>query len=104
MDLNILPREPALILSAIESAQQAGPAAIVRLATGCLWYVGQRDDPRRAYTGPDGLRPLEHLLAVLDAQRQASGPRFVTTSDLSDLTRRFPPPQAGWPPPQTLSV
>lgn len=104
MDLNTLPREPTLISSAIESAQQAGPAAIARLATWCLWHVGQRDDPRRAYTGPDGLRPLEHLLAVFDAQRQASEPWFVTTSDLSDLTRRFPPPQPVWPPPPTLSA
>ncbi len=90
MDLSKLPNRDNDIIAAIEEAQKEGPSALVELAILCLWLVGQRSDPRRVNTGPNGLRPLDHLLAVL-LQNEVRG---EPVSEPNFLAKSFPKPSS----------
>ena len=96
--LKALPRSHSEILAAIQTAQQDGPATIAQIAMLCLWWVGQHDQPRRSYSGPDGLLPLDHLMGQFELQRQDDRPAFISGSTLADITRLFPKPAPPQPP------
>jgi hypothetical protein len=54
----------------LRAVWQEGPTALARLAALGLRSVARYSPPRKAYAGPGGIRPLEHLVAVFDELRR----------------------------------
>lgn len=94
MDLTLLPQQTLDIVAAMDQAEKKGPAALAELAMLGLWLAGQHSDQRMFHPGPNGLKPLEHLLMMIEKTRASQQPQFVTSSMLVDLTKWFPEPIA----------
>lgn len=92
MDWDKRPRTPADMQTAIEQARAEGPTGIARWALLGLWLVGQTDDPRLTYEGPEGVRPLPYLHVIIKEVLKDKAPEFVTYSSNFHLRQKFPPP------------
>ncbi len=94
MNPNLFPRPKSEIVTLIKSTQKEGPKAIARLATLCLWLVGQDDDPRTKYPGPEGHKPLDYLLIVIEDHWHKNKPWLGFSSIIGELRRQFPKPRS----------